>query len=197
MKPYKDVSDSDLVQLLKSDDQQALSALYYRYWDKLFVVATHRLNDPEIGEECVQDVFVSLWRRRKDLELKYSIATYFAVAIKYRVINEMDKQYRIKHKLERAAHASEPAFTPSADQLLLEKELLSQIEQAVERLPEKCRIVFKKSREEGKTYKEIGTELGISEKTVEGHMSKAIKDLRSNLTAISPALAFLIFNANN
>ena len=197
MKPYKDISDGELVQLIQSDDQMALSELFDRYWDKLFVVATHRLNNAEIAEECVQDVFVSLWQRRKGLELKYSVGTYFAVAIKYRVINQMDKSYRIKNKLARAAAAAEPDFTPPADQLLLEKELLSQIEAAIEKLPEKCRIVFKKSREEGKTYKQIGTELGISEKTVEAHMSKAIKDLRGDLTALSPVLAFLILNANN
>ena len=192
MKPYNDVSDSELVQLIKCDDQKALSELFNRYWDKLFIVATHRLNNPEIAEECVQDVFVSLWQRRKDLELKYSVATYFAVAIKYRVINQMDMQYRAKNKLERAAQAAEPGFIPSADQLLLEKELLSQIEEAVEKLPEKCRIVFKKSREEGKTNKQIAAELEVSEKMVEAHLTKAIKTLRGGLTALPPALVILL-----
>ena len=196
MKPYKDISDGELVQLVKCDDQKALSELFNRYWDKLFVVATHRLNNPEIAEECVQDVFVSLWQRRKDLELKYSIGTYFAVAIKYRVINQMDIHYRAKNKLERAAQAAEPAFAPSADQLLLEKELLSQIEVAVEKLPEKCRIVFRKSREEGKTQKQIASELGVSEKTVEAHMSKALRNLRTDLSILLPPMLLLLIDFN-
>lgn len=195
MKPYNDVSDSDLVQLIKSDDQQALSALYYRYWDKLFVVATHRLDNPEIAEECVQDVFVSLWQRRKDLELKYSVATYFAVAIKYRVINQMDKQYRINSKLNRAAESAEMSFNAPADELILEKELLAQIETAVLKLPDKCRIVFRLSREEGKTNKQIAVELQVSEKMVEAHLTKALKNLRGDLTSLSPALIILFLGS--
>lgn len=187
------ISDNTLIELLREDQEYALSALYYRYWDKLLAVAENRLNNPEIAEECVQDVFFSLWQRRKELELKYSLATYLSVAVKYQVIKQMDKQYRKQARQEQAYPVvHEPAY-PSAEEYLLEKELMERIEAATKRLPEKCRLIFRMSRETHMTNKQIAAELNISEKTVEAHLSKAIKELRSDLMAISPFLLLWLF----
>lgn len=188
MSSYKALSDNELIQLLKSDDELALSEMYLRYWDKLLVVAGNRIDDYALAEEAVQDVFISLWKRRHALELTHALSTYLAVAIKYRVIREQQNQFRYIHKLEASANDTEESFAPSADEHLLEKEIMQRIEASVLQLPEKCRIVFRMSREDGKTYKQIATELDISEKTVEQHMSKAIKHLRSDLTTLSPAI---------
>jgi RNA polymerase sigma-70 factor (family 1) len=185
---YKALSDNELIQLLKSDDELALSELYLRYWDKLLVVAGNRIDDYALAEEAVQDVFISLWKRRHTIELTHALSTYLAVAIKYRVIRQQQNQFRYIHKLEASANDTEESFAPSADEHLLEKEILQRIEASVLQLPEKCRIVFRMSREDGKTYRQIATELEISEKTVEQHMSKAIKHLRSDLTTLSPAI---------
>ena len=197
MNTYSNLSDNELLDLLKEDQQQALSALYYRYWDKLLSVAGNRLDHPEIAEECVQDVFFSLWQRRNDLKLKYSLATYLAVAVKYQVIKQLDKQYRLQDRKDKSLYPKEELYTPSADEYLLERELMERIEAAVNRLPEKCRIVFKLSREQGMTNKQIAADLDISEKTVEAHLSKAIKDLRSDLTTISPLLLLWFFGNNS
>ncbi|WP_228098820.1 RNA polymerase sigma-70 factor [Pedobacter sp. MC2016-24] len=197
MNNYNNLTDNELLDLLKADQQQALSALYFRYWDKLLVVAGNRLDNPEVAEECVQDVFFSLWQRRNDLKLKYSLATYLAVAVKYQVIKQLDKQYRLQDRKDKSLHVSEEPYTSSADEHLLEKELMERIEAAVNRLPEKCRIVFKLSREQGMTNKQIASDLDISEKTVEAHLSKAIKDLRSDLTTISPLLLLWFFGNNS
>lgn len=197
MSAYNKLSDNELIDLLKEDQQQALSALYFRYWDKLLSVAGNRLDNPEIAEECIQDVFFSLWQRRNDLKLKYSLATYLAVAVKYQVIKQMDKKYRLQDRKDKSFYADGEQFTPSADEYLLEKELMERIGMAVNRLPEKCRIIFKLSREQGMTNKQIAANMDISEKTVESHLSKAIKDLRSDLTAISPFLLFWFFGNNN
>lgn len=196
MNVYSNLSDDELIVLLKADQQQALSALYYRYWDKLLSVAGNRLDNPEIAEECIQDVFFSLWQRRNDLQLKYSLATYLAVAVKYQVIKQMDKQYRLQHRKDKSLYGQE-LLTASADEYLLEKELMDRIAAGVNELPEKCRIVFKLSRELGMSNKQIAAELGIAEKTVEAHLSKAIKELRSNLTAASPLLLLWLFGNNN
>lgn len=193
MAAFSSLPDDELVLLLKGGSEPALTALYLRYWDKLLTVATNRLDDPEEAEECVQDVFFRLWQRREDLQLSHSLATYLAVAVKYRVINAMDKQYRLRNRIERtyADLAGHQAF--SAEDYLLEKELKDQIAASVNRLPEKCRIVFKMSREQGLTHKQIASELDISEKTVEAHISKAMKDIRGNLAATVPAfVAYII-----
>ncbi|WEK21374.1 MAG: RNA polymerase sigma-70 factor [Candidatus Pedobacter colombiensis] len=192
MKDYSKETDQELVSMLKAGDESALSALYLRYWDKLLVVAANRMDNPAEAEEVVQDIFFSLWQRRESLELKYSLSTYLSVAVKYRIINVMDKQYRLRNKVNKATDLRLESCAPSAETLMLEKELMAQIATTVQHLPEKCRIVFTLSREQGMSHKQIAKELNISEKTVEAHLSKAMKDIRSNLTMVFPALLWLL-----
>ena len=185
--------DDELVLLLKEGSEPALTALYLRYWDRLLTVATNRLDDPEEAEECVQDVFFRLWKRREDLQLSHSLATYLAVAVKYRVINAMDKLYRLRNRMEHSYADLAEYQVFSAEDYLLEKELKEQIAESINKLPEKCRIVFKLSREQGLTHKQIAADLDISEKTVEAHISKAMKDIRGNLAVTVPAfVAYII-----
>lgn len=187
------LSDEELVLLLKEGSEPALSALYLRYWSKLLAVATNRLDDAEEAEECVQDVFFRLWQRRKELKLSHSLATYLAVAVKYRVINAMDKQYRIRNRMKRFLPEVPQHAVFSTEDYILEKELQETITASINKLPEKCRIVFKMSREQGLTHRQIASELDISEKTVEAHISKAIKDIKNNLVVSLPAfLAYFI-----
>ncbi|MCY4780008.1 RNA polymerase sigma-70 factor [Sphingobacterium sp. UT-1RO-CII-1] len=189
MSVYSKYSDEELIGLLKANQQKALSALYSRYWDKMLVVALNRLDNLEIAEECVQNVFLSLWKRRHALVLSNAVSTYLAVAVKYQVIKQMDKIYR--RKLGDDFIYFLPSESPSADAYVLEKELLEKVAEAVERLPEKCRIVFLMSREDNMTNKQIASDLGVSEKTVEAHITKAIKSLRSDLAMIPPILIHL------
>ncbi len=140
----------------------------------------------------MQDIFFRLWQRRKELELRYSLSTYLAVAVRYRITDVMDHRHRKRNKVISLLDYDSQT-SPSPEELIFEKKLREQIEASIKRLPEKCRIIFRMSREQGLTYKQISGELVISEKTVEAHMSKALKDMRNNLTVVVPAfiLCFL------
>ena len=193
MAVFSSLPDDELVLLLKGGSEPALTALYLRYWDRLLTVATNRLDNHEEAEECVQDVFFRLWQRREDLQLSHSLVTYLAVAVKYRVINAMDKLYRLRNRWESSYADLAKYEVFSAEDYLLEKELKEQIAGSINKLPEKCRIVFKLSREQGLTHKQIAADLDISEKTVEAHISKAMKDIRGNLAVTIPAfVAYII-----
>lgn len=196
MDSYKALSDGELVHLLRQDDDRALSELYLRYWDKMLVVAFNRLGKPEEAEEIVQDIFFWLWQNRKKLEIRHSFNTYISVAVQYRVIDKLDNLYRLYRRGENAALYNDQ-YSPSPEQYLLAKELRDQLEAAVIKLPEKCQIIFRRSREQGQTYKQIAAELGIAEKTVEAHMSKALRDIRSNLTSTLPALIFFLIEKDH
>jgi RNA polymerase sigma-70 factor (ECF subfamily) len=89
-----------------------------------------------------------------------------------------------------------PVVADSTADWLHEKELRQLLEKTVSQLPEKCRIVFLLSRDENKTYAEIAAELNISQKTVEAHMSKALRELRETLAVSAPVLAFILLNAD-
>lgn len=186
------LSDYELLSLLKKDDQQALAEIFGRYWAKLLAIALNRLSNLEEAEECVQDVLLKLWKLRKNLELRYTLYTYLAAATRYRVLDLLDSQYRKTMQTEPLEdHAGYIMGTVTADAELLEKELIARIEEAVGQLPEKCQVVYRLSREDGLSNKHIAAELNISEKTVEAHLTKAIKNLRDGLSTSMPAIFLL------
>ena len=195
MTDYSKLSDKDLLLLIKESREIALKELIARYWDKLLAISVNRLEKLEEAEECVQDVFYNLWRRREHLELKYSLGTYLSVAVRYQSRDVLQKQYR---DLKRAAGLPvlrEESPSPSPEELLLEKELKQRLEETVKQLPEKCQIVFRMSREEGKSHKEIAAKLNITEKTVENHIGRALKDIRGNLgTTLPPFIVWICIN---
>ncbi|TSJ36581.1 RNA polymerase sigma-70 factor [Mucilaginibacter corticis] len=191
MRALNTYTDQELVALLKQDDQRALKEIFERYWDKLLAVALNRLNNLEEAEECVQDVLIKLWNLREKLELRYTLYTYLAAATRYRVLDLLDSQYRKQIKtVELTGQAEILTSNTLADSALLEKELTEKLEDAIQNLPEKCRIVYRMSREEGMANKQIAAELEISEKMVEAHMTRAIKGLSASL----PAVILLIAN---
>jgi RNA polymerase sigma-70 factor (ECF subfamily) len=191
-KPY---TDQQLLDLIRTDDRSAFTELYNRYWDKTYAVALHRLEDEHEAEEVVQEVFLSIWQRRATLQLTHTVATYLAVAVKYKVINHLAKQHRRQLQHDELTITS-PVVADSTADWLHEKELRQLLEKTISQLPEKCRIVFLLSRDENKTYAEIAAELNISQKTVEAHMSKALRELRETLGVTAPVLAFILLNAD-
>lgn len=193
MAVYGSYNDQELILLLKEDNQEAMTEIYDRYWLKLLSVAKNRLSVQEEAEECVQDVFLSLWKRRNSIVLKHALSTYLWIAIKYQVINRLDKRYARRNI--QTIQLTDNNSIPSPEVYLLEKELMERIEMSISQLPEKCRIVYRMSREDGKSNKEISAEMNISEKTVEGHITKALKDIRTDLLIFFPAfIVFAILN---
>jgi len=184
-------TDQQLVALIRQDDRDAFAELYEKYWDKIFAVAMHRLNDEEEAEEIVQEIFLSIWVRRKSLELSHSLATYLSVAVKYKVINHLAKKHRRQLQMDELSDTLPEAENSTID-WLDEKELRARLEEGINKLPERCRIVFLLSRDENKTYAEIAEQLNISPKTVEAHISKALSTLRQDIKVALPLLFFLL-----
>lgn len=190
MPVHSKYTDQQLLSLAKAGHERAISEIFERYWHKLLAVALNRLDNLEDAEECVQDVFINLWKIRETLELKYTLYTYLSAAVRYRVLDKMNQQYRkIRFSDTDFSELSElSSENDAADAHLLHLELMDKIDSAVKLLPEKCQIVYRMSRESGFSHKKIAEELSISEKTVEAHLGKAIKDIRKNLTITAPAI---------
>lgn len=183
MHPYSQLDDFQLLQLVKAGEEEAFRLIYDRYWDKLYIIARNRLNDPFEAEEIVQDVFCNFWRKRQKLELTKGLWNYFAVAIKFEVINRLARRAKtVKYKKEYTTSHSDA--DNSFLHLLDYKEMKQQLSSMIGSLPEKCRIVFQLRHEQGYTHRQIAEELKISEKTVEAHLSKARKTLRGALTLL-------------
>lgn len=189
---YQSYSDMDLFQLVSKDDERAYRTLYDRYWNKLLVHAMLKLHVEEEVEEILQDIFLNLWRRRKTIQIKNTFHTYIASIVKYEILHHLARQ-KAKNTLEGKVSALYTVEDNTTQDWLDFEDLRDQIEASVCSLPEKCQLVFRLSREQGFTEKEIAGALHISIKTVEAHIGKALKKLRSSLTELSGVFFSLLF----
>lgn len=177
MQSFRHISDEQLFSLIKDGVTEAFTEIYNRYWDKLFAVAANKLGDSFLAQEVVQELFVDVWRRRETIELQKSANIYLAAALKYKVINARLYRKKETENLHKWQEYSADSTIHSQEPLGFE-ELKAQLEALVTNLPEKCQLVYRLSRDEGYTHKEIASQLNISEKTVESHLTRALKILR-------------------
>lgn len=170
-------NEQQLMDLLRDNDHVAFTEIYNRYWKKLLAIAYRHTCDKSTAEELVQEVMISLWNRRGEVQIK-SLTTYLATAIKFAVFKHINRA-RNREKLA-GNHYKMTRMTLDEDEIHA-RFLKEYIDGEVEQLPEKCRLVFRYSREAYKTNAEIADELAISEKAVEAHITRAIKILKFNL----------------
>ena len=176
---YQRISDNSLIALLSEDDQFAFTEIYNRYWKPMLALAGEKLGDIDEAKEVVQQIFVSLWVRRHELEIRNGLSGYIAVSIKYRIINILNRRYRLRQFAEEN-HAGID-YDDSMEKVMELEELQHRIDNIIAKLPEKCRLVFQLSRNDGISHKKIAQKLNISEKTVEAHIGKALKVIKSGL----------------
>lgn len=172
---YASYENTTLLQLLAKDDEKAFTALYHRYWKKLFAVAYNRLPEVETAEDIVHDVFAGLWCNRRKLAVE-ALENYLATATKYLVLAKIKS--KIKERSFAATVDRMSVLEPPFEASLHYKQVLALVQQEVERLPEKCRLVFECSRQEGLTAKQIAGHFQLSQKTVENQLNKALKRLK-------------------
>jgi RNA polymerase sigma-70 factor (ECF subfamily) len=183
-KTLQSYNDERLLLLMSRNDEPAFRVLYDRYWKKLLVHALLRTGHSEEAEEIVQTIFVNLWRRRHTVQIRCSLPTYLAAMLKYEIIALFARQRKeslLKQKLISLRQAEDNGTV----EWLEYEQLLEDIEKTVAALPEKCRLVFRMSREEGLSGKQIATSLDISPKTVEAHMNRALKALSASLRQLT------------
>ncbi|WP_164974205.1 RNA polymerase sigma factor [Filimonas effusa] len=179
MSTKQENSEQELLLQLREGNEKAFTEIYYLYWKLMFYVASNKLNNPHDAEEVVQEVFADLWRRRAAVRVDVSLKAFLAAAVKFQVYALMARRYRESEKKAQLEVVQQT--TPSPDEQLQLKFLYEQFYDLTQQLPEKCRLVYRLSREEGLTNKEIAGHLDISEKTVESQMTKALKKLRGGL----------------
>lgn len=184
MNNIEHLSDETLLELLKNEDRTAFNMLYNRYWKKLYNITNKRIKDREAAEEIVQDLFTSLWLNRKKINIHTSFENYLYGSIRYLIIACYQKQAN-KLKFEENFSKVNTITDNTTEDVILTNDLIQSLNRKVYMLPDKCRSVFELSRKDHKTNKEIAMVMGISEKTVENHMTKALKILRISLTSLS------------
>lgn len=183
-------SDQQLEKALHEGDESVFEEAFRQYYKPLCNYVLGFTNDMDEAEEIVQQLFVDIWSKRKSAAFATSFKSYLYRGAHNSALN------KIKHEKIRKMHADEQmhtaSFTSGADEMISGKELQRQINSAINSLPEQCRMVFKLSRFEELKYSEIAEHLGISVKTVENHMGKALRILREQLKEYLPIISMLI-----
>ncbi len=187
----KNTSDFDLIEKLQKGDMEAFDQIFNKYGDRLFGFAFNYLKSKEETEGLVQDVFMKIWENRTKLKKEASLKSYiFTIAY-----HKMCKLFRKKHIHER--FLDEKAFaldaTDSLEEQLVYKATLEQVDRLIEKLPEKQKVIFVKSRKEGKSSREIAEEMNLAPGTVDNNISEALKFLRKHISIHNFSL-FMFFS---
>ena len=179
-----DAADRALLDRLRRGDEAAFDAIFRARYALLVGVAERMLRDRAVAEEVVQEVLLNLWRRRESLAPDEALGPYLVRATRNRALNHL-RHLGIERR--DAAYAAGPAEAPAAGaQRAVASELAEAVAAAVAELPPRCREVFTLSRARGLSYAEIAEALGISVKTVEAQMGRALRALRERLAPWLP-----------
>jgi len=177
------VDESELLSRLRHGDEDAYSSIFREQYPGLVVSATRLLGERALGEEVAQDVMLELWRRRESLVLTGPLRAYLQQATRNRALNRL-RQGRTAQRGE--VYVRGPSASPSPDSGAISSELQAAAERAIASLSEPQREVFEMNRQRGLTYGEIAEQLGISVKSVEARMGRALKQLREQLAPWLP-----------
>ncbi len=184
---YRKLTDDALMQLLREGDTKAFAELYERHWEWLSLQVLKILHSREDARDIVQEVFVSIWKRRMEIELKSTLTGYLLKSVRNITIRYLEKNITRNHYLQTL---SDNFLTEAGNPALYceYRELQHTVDGAVAGLPPKMREVYLLSRNEKMSYKEIACRLGIAENTVRKQLSNALKSLRASVSELTVLL---------
>jgi RNA polymerase sigma-70 factor (ECF subfamily) len=177
--PSSDVPDRILFERLRTGDPAAFEALFRAHAPTLVAFARSYVDSTAVAEELVQDLFCRLWDQRFEATVPDSVRAYLFASLRNRALNHLRRE---QTSLDFASHAARlTSRTAAADDAVLTKDLGAALTTAVRGMPMRCREVFTLVRDQQLSYAEVAELLGISKKTVEIHMSRALVILREKL----------------
>ncbi len=173
----------ELIQKLKKGDDEAFSAMYKLYWEKVYNFSRLYLASSEDVAEIVQEVFIKLWETRHLIDEEQSFEGFLFIITRNQIFNYSRKRLNYSFLKMTVMQSIEKSYEEE-DQLEI-ADLKKHLSVLISQLPERQQEIFRLSRERHMTYKQIAEQLSISEKTVEYHMTAALKYLRKNLYLLS------------
>ena len=191
--PHITVQVKELQRKIAEGDETAFTQLYLHFGKKLIQFAVSLVRSREIAEELVEDVFVKLWANRHQVPEIENLTVYLYVATKNRSLNALSRK---AHELVSAPFdyldTTMDKFAANPYDLMITAEMMGRMQQAIETLPPRCKLIFKLIREDGLKYKEVAEILNISVNTIDVQMAIAVKKICMALHIDKPEKAFLI-----
>ncbi|MBW6534822.1 MAG: RNA polymerase sigma-70 factor [Mariniphaga sp.] len=192
----------NIIERLRQGDEATYIIVFREYYVPLCNYARRYLGRKDLAEDIVSETFFNIWNRRITLDIKVSLKSYLFQAVCKNSLNylrkhkkeEMLEDFLLKHNDEMEAFSNKINDTPS--DFLMIKDLGEKIKQGIEQLPPQQKTTFKLKRYEGKKNKEIAEIMGLSVKTVEMHMAKAMLSLRNYLKDYAPVGLLILLLKN-
>jgi RNA polymerase sigma-70 factor (family 1) len=175
-----DSVENRFLQSINIDDKAALELVYRQYWSKLYLYAFNVLRERDICEDIVQEIFIDLWTKKREVEIS-NLKAYLFQSVKYKIFNQLRRK-KYKRQLLSQLNAINRQY--KIDDLYEKKELSTIIKKVISELPEQRKIIFQLSRIDGLSNKEISEILNISVQTVKNQISKSLNFIRESLNSI-------------
>lgn len=163
----------------QQDDKQLFARLYLNHWEKLYAIAWNRTKDEAVAQDLVQDVFVSFWERRKDINIRTSIAQYLTGALKNRLVDYFQSE-QVKSRVFTHIMGQMDMLLRQPDSAWSHQEVEEVLDDELERMPENMRRSFLLKLDNLSTP-DIAKRLNLAEQTVSNLLTEASKRLRKNL----------------
>lgn len=179
------INSDSFTSLLKKGENIAFETLFRLYYDKLLHISKGYLIDAEDAEGVVQDVFLKLWEQKHKFKKISNINSYLYTMTKNKCLDQLKHKKIVlsysKNNYDKKMSIQYQFIKDETASLLLENELEKKIIESIALLPEKCKVVFIKSRMEGLKHQEIAEIMGLSKRTVDNHISNALKHMKYHL----------------
>lgn len=184
-------SEKKLIQGILRDDEAAFCELYALYKDRLMYFAMRYVKSKEFAEDVFQDAFASVWQNRRFLNPNLPFAPYIYTIIKNRILNLLAGIHK-ESELKKAILSHALEVTNETENTILDADFGQLLSKAFEQLTPQQKRIFRLSRNEMKSHKEIAEELGLSVYTVQQHISAALKIIRAYLKKYAGTYADLL-----
>lgn len=187
---YNDFQDGELVALLAKSDKLAYAEIFYRYNKLLYSHAYNKLREREDAKDIVSEVFYALWAKRDQSLPEHNLVGYLFIAVRYKIADFLSRKVLKNRYVESLQNFIDTPQEVATDHLIREKQLKEIIEEEISALPPRMQEIFRMSRFEQMSHKEIAEKLSLSEQTVKDQVKKALRILRIKLGLI--VFVFLI-----
>lgn len=173
-----DTKDKIILQALRSGDEKAFEKVYADYYHQLSLYLYRLSLDKEKSEDIIQDIFMYLWNKREKINITISLKSYL-FKIANNKLNDWHRINKKKNKMLSIYTYAEKIQTTKFNEDTASDTNLEKLDACICELPPKCKDVFVANKIDGRKYREVASDMNISVKTVENHVSKAYKILRS------------------